>query len=199
MSLRATGEGHLSSIEFREGLVNIDGDLVFAPVSTSVISPRFIANAVARPTSSRLCWRWASPNLSFVAAPFGNLGWCGKPRSSVASTATRQGAGCAACKAVFDPDLEQGGDTQPRGCAQTRIGSAAAPWHSNCGSSPPLVHADTAGSFLTRRANIADFDLLQQLVPRSFYPCLTARWSPKSKTGRSPQKRPEPFVNYGWA
>jgi len=39
MSLRATGEGHLSSIEFREGLVSVDGDLAFAPVSTSVTSP----------------------------------------------------------------------------------------------------------------------------------------------------------------
>ena len=34
MSLRATGEGHLSSIEFREGLVSADGDLAFDPVST---------------------------------------------------------------------------------------------------------------------------------------------------------------------
>jgi predicted GH43/DUF377 family glycosyl hydrolase len=39
MSLRATGEGHLSSIEFREGLVSVDGHLAFDPVSTSVISP----------------------------------------------------------------------------------------------------------------------------------------------------------------
>ena len=33
MSLRATGEGHLSSIEFREGLVSVDGDIAFDPVS----------------------------------------------------------------------------------------------------------------------------------------------------------------------
>ena len=39
MSLRATGEGHLSSIEFRSGLVNADGNLVFDPVSGSVIMP----------------------------------------------------------------------------------------------------------------------------------------------------------------
>jgi hypothetical protein len=39
MSLRATGEGHLSSIEFREGLISVDGDLAFGPVSTSAISP----------------------------------------------------------------------------------------------------------------------------------------------------------------
>jgi hypothetical protein len=40
MSLRATGEGHLSSIEFREGLISVDGELAFGPVSTSVISPQ---------------------------------------------------------------------------------------------------------------------------------------------------------------
>ena len=31
MSLRATGEGHLSSIEFREGLISVDGDLSIWP------------------------------------------------------------------------------------------------------------------------------------------------------------------------
>jgi hypothetical protein len=39
MSLRATGEGHISSIELRVGLVGADGDLTFDPVSRSVISP----------------------------------------------------------------------------------------------------------------------------------------------------------------
>ena len=39
MSLRATGEGHLSSIEFRSGLVSADGDIAFDPVSGSVTTP----------------------------------------------------------------------------------------------------------------------------------------------------------------
>lgn len=39
MSLRATGEGHLSSIEFREGLIGADGELDVDPVSTAVTSP----------------------------------------------------------------------------------------------------------------------------------------------------------------
>ena len=39
MSLRATGEGHLSSIEFRSGLVSADGDIAFDPVSGSVTMP----------------------------------------------------------------------------------------------------------------------------------------------------------------
>ncbi len=36
MSLRATGEGHISSIEFRSGVINAGGDLLFDPVSGSV-------------------------------------------------------------------------------------------------------------------------------------------------------------------
>ena len=72
MSLRATGEGHLSSIEFREGLVSVDGDLAFAPVSTSVISPEvryprcrkadFVATLLEMGIDER-----------FVAAAFGDL------------------------------------------------------------------------------------------------------------------------------
>ncbi len=33
MSLRATGEGHISSIEFRSGVISAGGDLLFDPVS----------------------------------------------------------------------------------------------------------------------------------------------------------------------
>ena len=36
MSLRATGEGHISSIEFRSGVISAGGDLAFDPVSGSV-------------------------------------------------------------------------------------------------------------------------------------------------------------------
>jgi len=39
MSLRATGEGHISSIEFREGVLSAQGDLSFAPVSPRVATP----------------------------------------------------------------------------------------------------------------------------------------------------------------
>jgi predicted GH43/DUF377 family glycosyl hydrolase len=40
MSLRATGEGHVSSIEFREGMIRVDGDIAFDLVSGSVIAPQ---------------------------------------------------------------------------------------------------------------------------------------------------------------
>lgn len=39
MSLRATGEGHLSSIEFRGGIIDANGSLHFDPVSPLVTSP----------------------------------------------------------------------------------------------------------------------------------------------------------------
>ena len=39
MSLRATGEGHISSIEFRGGLISAEGELDFDPVSPWVTTP----------------------------------------------------------------------------------------------------------------------------------------------------------------
>jgi predicted GH43/DUF377 family glycosyl hydrolase len=42
MSLRATGEGHISSIEFREGVLSPQGELSFAPVSPRVATPALL-------------------------------------------------------------------------------------------------------------------------------------------------------------
>jgi predicted GH43/DUF377 family glycosyl hydrolase len=72
MSLRATGEGHLSSIEFREGLISIDGDLAFDPVSTLVTSPeiRYPRCRKADFVATLLDLGIDEP---FVAAAFGNL------------------------------------------------------------------------------------------------------------------------------
>jgi predicted GH43/DUF377 family glycosyl hydrolase len=42
MSLRATGEGHISSIEFREGVLSAQGELSFAPVSPRVATPALL-------------------------------------------------------------------------------------------------------------------------------------------------------------
>lgn len=39
MSFRATGEGHVSSIEFRSGIVDENADILFDPVSTYVATP----------------------------------------------------------------------------------------------------------------------------------------------------------------
>ena len=72
MSLRATGEGHLSSIEFREGLISVDGDLAFGPVSTSVSSPqiRYPRYRKADFVATLLELGIDEP---FVAAAFGDL------------------------------------------------------------------------------------------------------------------------------
>ncbi|SKA86836.1 Predicted glycosyl hydrolase, GH43/DUF377 family [Prosthecobacter debontii] len=44
MSLRATGEGHISSIEFRDGILTAQGALSFAPVSRYVSAPEVLPN-----------------------------------------------------------------------------------------------------------------------------------------------------------
>lgn len=44
MSLRATGEGHISSIEFRDGAIAPDGQISFAPVSRYVAVPQVVLN-----------------------------------------------------------------------------------------------------------------------------------------------------------
>lgn len=44
MSLRATGEGHISSIEFREGSISPDGDITLVPVSRYVSLPEVLPN-----------------------------------------------------------------------------------------------------------------------------------------------------------
>jgi predicted GH43/DUF377 family glycosyl hydrolase len=44
MSLRATGEGHISSIEFREGRISRDGDIRLEPVSRFVTMPEVLPN-----------------------------------------------------------------------------------------------------------------------------------------------------------
>ena len=44
MSLRATGEGHISSIEFRTGSITWDGDITFDPVSRFVTEPEVVSD-----------------------------------------------------------------------------------------------------------------------------------------------------------
>lgn len=48
MSLRATGEGHISSIEFRDGLISPEGDIHFVPVSSFVTMPEVVPNPTYR-------------------------------------------------------------------------------------------------------------------------------------------------------
>ena len=44
MSLRATGEGHISSIEFRTGLISPSGEISMDPISHYVTAPEIVAN-----------------------------------------------------------------------------------------------------------------------------------------------------------
>ena len=48
MSLRATGEGHISSIEFRTGLIAADGSIATEPVSRFVTAPEVVPNPTYR-------------------------------------------------------------------------------------------------------------------------------------------------------
>ena len=48
MSLRATGEGHISSIEFRSGIISSDGSIAFDPVSRFVTVPEIVPNPTYR-------------------------------------------------------------------------------------------------------------------------------------------------------
>ena len=45
LSLRATGEGHVSSVGFRTGTVDAEGGIVLAPPTGFVTAPRVVANA----------------------------------------------------------------------------------------------------------------------------------------------------------
>lgn len=51
MSLRATGEGHISSIEFRTGVIGSDGSITFDPASRFVTVPEIVPNPSYRKKS----------------------------------------------------------------------------------------------------------------------------------------------------
>lgn len=68
MSLRATGEGHLSSIEFRSGLVGADGNLAFDPISGSVTMPEILYPPYRKPYFVR-----SLVNLGFDEALIGEI------------------------------------------------------------------------------------------------------------------------------
>jgi predicted GH43/DUF377 family glycosyl hydrolase len=51
MSLRATGEGHISSIEFRSGIINRDGKIALDPISRFVTLPEIVPNPSYRKRS----------------------------------------------------------------------------------------------------------------------------------------------------
>ncbi|MEO6785375.1 MAG: glycoside hydrolase family 130 protein [Chthoniobacteraceae bacterium] len=74
MSLRATGEGHISSIEFRSGLIAPDGAISVEPVSRFVTAPEIVPNPSYRkkPFAAKLQeMGFESGHAAAVIAPLG--------------------------------------------------------------------------------------------------------------------------------
>ncbi|MEO5916262.1 MAG: glycoside hydrolase family 130 protein [Luteolibacter sp.] len=74
MSLRATGEGHISSIEFRSGEIDSAGDIVLDPVSRYVAMPNIVLNPTYRKKSFILKFHEMGFNNLFVDAVIAPLG-----------------------------------------------------------------------------------------------------------------------------
>uniref|UniRef100_UPI003783B4C2 glycoside hydrolase family 130 protein n=1 Tax=Prosthecobacter sp. TaxID=1965333 RepID=UPI003783B4C2 len=65
MSLRATGEGHISSIEFRTGVITSDGTISVEPVSRLVALPEVVPN----PTYKKSRFITKLQEMGFVGGP----------------------------------------------------------------------------------------------------------------------------------
>ncbi|MDP1588928.1 MAG: glycoside hydrolase family 130 protein [Prosthecobacter sp.] len=65
MSLRATGEGHISSIEFRTGVITSDGTISVEPVSRFVALPEVVPN----PTYKKTRFITKLQEMGFVGGP----------------------------------------------------------------------------------------------------------------------------------
>jgi predicted GH43/DUF377 family glycosyl hydrolase len=75
MSLRATGEGHISSIEFRTGEISPQGNITFDPVSRFVSEPKILPNPSYRKKSFIIKLReMGFENHHFTAAVLSPLG-----------------------------------------------------------------------------------------------------------------------------
>ncbi|MDH3662439.1 MAG: glycosidase, partial [Alphaproteobacteria bacterium] len=72
MSLRATGEGHISSIEFRSGTISETGDLAFDPVSGSVTTPEIRYPRYRKADFVATCLELGIDE-AFIAAAFDDL------------------------------------------------------------------------------------------------------------------------------
>lgn len=68
MSLRATGEGHISSIEFRSGEISADGAIGFDPVTRFVTMPQVVPNPTYRKRSFILKFHEMGFDNEFVNA-----------------------------------------------------------------------------------------------------------------------------------
>ncbi len=74
MSLRATGEGHISSIEFRAGILTADGAMKVEPVSRFVTVPEVVPNPTYKKKSFTLKLREMGFEDGYAAAVMEPLG-----------------------------------------------------------------------------------------------------------------------------
>ncbi|OYV04273.1 MAG: glycosidase, partial [Verrucomicrobiales bacterium VVV1] len=74
MSLRATGEGHISSIEFRSGVIAANGQISLDPVSRFVTMPEVLPNPTYRKKSFILKFHEMGFDNEFVNAVMAPLG-----------------------------------------------------------------------------------------------------------------------------
>jgi predicted GH43/DUF377 family glycosyl hydrolase len=87
MSLRATGEGHISSIEFRSGMISADNSITLDPVSRFVTAPDILPNPKYRKQSflTKLHEMRAESDYCFtVMAPLGDWFTLSELRQSIA-------------------------------------------------------------------------------------------------------------------
>jgi predicted GH43/DUF377 family glycosyl hydrolase len=76
MSLRATGEGHISSIEFRTGLISSNGDITLDPVSRYVSVPKVLPDPSYDNQSFVTKLREMDFDDKYTSAVMGALGDC---------------------------------------------------------------------------------------------------------------------------
>jgi len=69
LSLRATGEGHISSIAFQTGVVDADGEITLEPASKKLSSGRYIGSAGASEESYDIDYPEDSPLSSRILFP----------------------------------------------------------------------------------------------------------------------------------
>ena len=97
LSLRATGEGHISSITFRSGIVHRDLRIEVDPAGSLLTEPRQIANTVYEgPLFQRKLWELGLESdftrrvLERLGSSFGLATIAGRPGRGVADTPARR-------------------------------------------------------------------------------------------------------------
>ncbi len=74
MSFRATGEGHISSVEFREGMIDADGEFHFEPITPFIEMPTVMIDSFFEKNLFELTLREAGADNEVSAAILARLG-----------------------------------------------------------------------------------------------------------------------------